>query len=101
MLGVLLTALAVFMLWASQRRRLPLWSAPVGLALFACGAALCLSTVLVDAYPTSYLANPTPADPTVVQRGEALFRTHCAPCHGAEGRGDGPAAAAIDGRRPT
>ena len=95
-LGVLLAALAVFILWASQRRRLPLWAAPGGLGLFACGAALCLSTVLVDAYPTTYLANPTASDRAVVQRGEALFHTHCAPCHGAEGRGDGPAAAAID-----
>ena len=96
-LGVLLAALAVFTLWASQRRRLPLWSAPVGLALFACGAGLCLRVVLVDAYPTSYLANPTPSGPSVVQQGEALFRTHCASCHGSEGRGDGPAAAALAG----
>ena len=60
-LGLLLVALAVFMLWASQRRRLPLWSAPVGLALFACGAALCLRVVLVDAYPTSYTIEPAAA----------------------------------------
>ena len=96
-LGVLLAALAVFILWASQRRRLPLGAAPVGLALFACGAALCLRVVLVDAYPTSYMANPMPSDPAVAQQGEALFRTHCTPCHGPEGLGDGPAAAALDG----
>lgn len=95
-LGVLLSALAVFMLWASQRRRLPLWSAPVGLVLFACGAALCLRVVLVDAYPTSYVANPLPPQQTVVEHGAALFRTHCMPCHGPAGRGDGPAAAALD-----
>ena len=94
--GVLLSALAVFMLWASQRRRLPLWSAPVGLALFACGAALCLRVVLVDAYPTSYVTNPMPSDRAVVEQGAALFRTHCMPCHGQTGRGDGPAAAALD-----
>ena len=96
-LGLLLVALAVFMLWASQRRRLPLWSAPVGLALFACGAALCLRVVLVDAYPTSYTTNPLPPDPVVVAQGAALFGTHCSPCHGPTGRGDGPAAAALDG----
>ena len=96
-LGVLLVALAVFMLWASQRRRLPLWSAPAGLTLFACGAALCLRVVLVDAYPTSYTTNPLPPDPVVAVRGAALFGTHCAPCHGPTGRGDGPAAAALDG----
>ena len=96
-LGLLLVALAIFMLWASQRRRLPLWSAPVGLALFACGAALCLRVVLVDAYPTSYTTNPLPPDPVVVARGAVLFGTHCSPCHGPTGRGDGPAAAALDG----
>ena len=96
-LGLLLVALAVFMLWASQRRRLPLWSAPIGLALFACGAALCLRVVLVDAYPTSYTTNPLPPDPVVVARGAALFGKHCSPCHGPTGRGDGPAAAALDG----
>ena len=95
-LGVLLAALAVFMLWASQRRRLPLWSAPVGLALFACGAALCLRVVLVDAYPTSYVTNPMPPNHAVVEHGATLFRTHCMPCHGPTGRGDGPAAAALD-----
>ena len=95
-LGVLLTALAVFMLWASQRRRLPLWSAPVGLVLFACGAALCLRVVLVDAYPTSYVTNPMPPNHAVVEHGATLFRTHCMPCHGPTGRGDGPAAAALD-----
>ena len=96
-LGVLLTALAAFMLWANQCRRLPLWSAPVGLALFACGAALCLRVVLVDAYPTSYMANPLPPDAAVVEQGAALFGAHCSPCHGPTGRGDGPAAAALDG----
>ena len=95
-LGVLLSALAVFMLWASQRRRLPLWSAPVGLALFACGAALCLRVVLVDAYPTSYVVNPLPSGPAVLEQGAALFSTHCMPCHGPAGHGDGPAAAALD-----
>ena len=94
-LGMLLAALAVFMLWASQRRRLPLWSAPVGLVLFACGAALCLRVVLVDAYPTSYVVNPLPPGPATVERGTALFNTHCTPCHGPAGRGDGPAAAAL------
>jgi mono/diheme cytochrome c family protein len=27
--------------------------------------------------------------------GAALYRTHCAPCHGVEGRGDGPVAPAL------
>jgi mono/diheme cytochrome c family protein len=32
--------------------------------------------------------------------GEALYARHCAACHGAEGRGDGPVAPAL-GRPPT
>jgi len=29
-------------------------------------------------------------------RGQVAYETRCAPCHGTEGRGDGPAAAGID-----
>ncbi len=35
------------------------------------------------------LSNPVPATSESVQRGKALFKTHCAPCHGPEGAGDG------------
>ena len=31
-------------------------------------------------------------------RGQVVYETRCAPCHGTEGRGDGPAAAGIDPR---
>ena len=36
------------------------------------------------------LANPTTATDANVQLGAELFRTNCAFCHGAAGRGDGP-----------
>jgi mono/diheme cytochrome c family protein len=36
------------------------------------------------------IANPTPATPESLARGKALYETHCLPCHGAEGHGDGP-----------
>jgi mono/diheme cytochrome c family protein len=36
------------------------------------------------------LANPVPADDVSLQRGQILFGIHCAVCHGAQGRGDGP-----------
>jgi len=35
-----------------------------------------------------------PADPEV-ERGAALFRIHCASCHGKEAKGDGPVASAL------
>ena len=34
-------------------------------------------------------------EPTAAAEGAAIFATHCATCHGPEGRGDGPAAAAL------
>jgi mono/diheme cytochrome c family protein len=36
-------------------------------------------------------ASPTEAaTPESIARGKALYETHCLPCHGAEGHGDGP-----------
>lgn len=42
----------------------------------------------------------TPVEPTPqsLARGRELFEVHCAVCHGQGGRGDGPAAAAMDPR---
>lgn len=34
--------------------------------------------------------NPVPASAASLARGETLFKTHCFPCHGMEGLGDGP-----------
>lgn len=42
--------------------------------------------------------NPVAADAASLARGKKLFQQHCASCHGPEGRGDGPAAAALDPR---
>ena len=36
------------------------------------------------------LVNPFPASPTVLARGEAIYRTFCWVCHGETGQGDGP-----------
>lgn len=36
------------------------------------------------------LANPWPATPEVLARGEHLYRTFCRVCHGETGAGDGP-----------
>lgn len=45
-------------------------------------------------------SNPVKADGGSRARGKALFGKHCASCHGAEGRGDGPAGGALR-PRPT
>ena len=36
------------------------------------------------------LKNPIPPTPESVARGRALFRIYCFPCHGPNGKGDGP-----------
>ncbi len=39
--------------------------------------------------------NPLPATPEAIAEGRALFQARCAACHGPRGRGDGPAAGAL------
>lgn len=53
-----------------------------------------LGADLLKAYPVP-LAPPSIPD---LRRGEALFQTNCATCHGANGTGDGPAAASLNPR---
>jgi mono/diheme cytochrome c family protein len=40
--------------------------------------------------------NPVNVDAVSIARGKSLFATHCASCHGDRGKGDGPAAKALD-----
>jgi mono/diheme cytochrome c family protein len=40
----------------------------------------------------------TPGRASDTEAGKAVYETRCAPCHGMDGGGDGPAAAAIDPR---
>jgi len=40
--------------------------------------------------------NPLPADKKVVEQGEKLAKVNCVSCHGAKGKGDGAAAAALN-----
>ncbi|MEW6130323.1 MAG: c-type cytochrome [Acidobacteriota bacterium] len=35
------------------------------------------------------LKNPVPADAESIEAGRALYKRHCAPCHGATAKGDG------------
>jgi hypothetical protein len=96
LLGLLLGALAVVTLWASRSGRMPEWATPFGFCLMLCGGYLVLRIVLVDAYPTTYLANPIPSTPEAIVQGQHVFQQHCAVCHGRSGQGDGPAAAGLN-----
>lgn len=45
--------------------------------------------------PAATADTTTVAGPSYLASGEALFTTHCASCHGADGRGGGPVAALL------
>ncbi|MBN9561269.1 MAG: CopD family protein [Alphaproteobacteria bacterium] len=65
------------------------WLAAVVIAWFALPH---FDLLFVEAYPTSFYHSPTGFAATSIADGAALYPQHCASCHGAEGRGDGPAA---------
>jgi putative copper resistance protein D len=59
--------------------------------LTAFGVGLAVPPLAVDAYPTTYFRPLVPYHATSIARGGALYREHCAACHGTTGAGDGPA----------
>jgi putative copper resistance protein D len=50
---------------------------------------------VVPAYPTTYARSPVRYDVASIEAGERLYAANCVACHGAYGRGDGPAAAGL------
>lgn len=74
---------------AWRRRRVAL--AAVAAALLAGGGALALPVLAIDAYPATYRRAAIPYTAGSIAAGLALYRVHCAPCHGVTGGGDGPA----------
>ena len=54
-----------------------------------------LKLLAVEAYPTSFQTSPTDFSAASIARGQALYVTNCAACHGPEGEGNGPAAAGL------
>jgi putative copper export protein len=51
--------------------------------------------LLASANPDIYFRSPTGFTAAAIARGQELYAPHCASCHGAQGRGDGPAAAGM------
>ncbi|HEX3501179.1 MAG TPA: CopD family protein [Stellaceae bacterium] len=66
----------------------------VGLALVI-GFLPSFRVLLVTAYPTSFFYSPVAYTTDSIARGARLYSEHCASCHGAAGRGDGPAAVGL------
>jgi copper resistance protein D len=63
------------------------------------GATVALHPLAVDANPATYVRPAVPYAAASIVQGQALYRAHCAACHGIAGYGDGPAGAGLP-RRP-
>ncbi len=67
-----------------------------------CGLALCLACgwlvlrpAIEPAYPTTFYAPAEPYAAASIEHGARFYAENCALCHGADGTGDGPAAASL------
>lgn len=76
-----------------RRRWRPLFWAMTGAATLATALLIFSLGQRRAAQP---LVNPIPPTPESVAIGQSIYRAHCEVCHGVSGRGDGPAAAALD-----
>ncbi len=54
-----------------------------------------LDLLFIEAYPTSFFTSPTEFAATAITHGAKLFAANCIACHGADARGDGPAAKSL------
>ncbi len=88
------SAVAAAVAAAAGRYRLAALRA-VLLPLCIAAGAVPLSAVVERAYPTSFYAPAEPYSAASIERGARLYPEHCALCHGASGRGDGPAAKSL------
>jgi putative copper resistance protein D len=66
-----------------------------GLAAFVAAAATWAWLLAVPAYATTYATSPVRYTTATIVRGAGLYEQSCRVCHGALGRGDGPAAALL------
>jgi len=70
---------------AANRSRV-LRNVAIGFVLLVVGLSFYYRALLLAAVTP----NPMPHEPRSITRGAAIWATTCAPCHGPEGRGDGP-----------
>ena len=67
-----------------------------GIVLAACGGGGSEAVATLAPVPSDFagLTNPLGAD--AASTGATVFKTNCESCHGPQGKGDGPAGAALD-----
>jgi mono/diheme cytochrome c family protein len=81
------------------RTRVSLHSLPLLLAILAAFATVAAVGASTEDKPkTQKESQPQRLIPSL--KGPDLFRAYCAPCHGQEAKGDGPAAAALNTKVP-
>jgi mono/diheme cytochrome c family protein len=68
----------------------------LGLILLAACSVSSTPVPTVLPVPAEYAGLTNPLGAEGAADGEEVFKTNCAPCHGAQGHGDGPAGAALD-----
>lgn len=85
-------AAAIAAMFYRRRRRSAIVLGLIALACFCWN----LQFFTVPAFPTSFYRSPTNFTFASIARGRELFARHCAGCHGATGRGNGPNALALD-----
>jgi mono/diheme cytochrome c family protein len=71
----------------------------IGAALAVLGIAIACNSQDRTGTPGSSVASAPAAvvvTPAMLEKGQGIYKLNCAPCHGAGGRGDGPAAANLD-----
>jgi len=81
-----------------RARRRALAGAGAAIVIAALAGGLWLTAA--PAHPTTYFRSPAPYTADSIANGAAIYGVRCAICHGARGRGDGPAAASLP-QRPT
>jgi mono/diheme cytochrome c family protein len=90
--GIVALAAVALILAGFVRRRLR-WLLVICGIVAATSEIRVSSNFFVDAFPTSFRASPTTYSAESIAIGHQIFLERCATCHGATGRGDGPAAA--------
>jgi len=92
--GVVVAVVSFGIIIVGMRRKAMKWSIAGGVTLLGSLAAS-TSLFAVPAFPTTYTTSPVPYTVDVVARGMGRFAQDCSSCHGADARGDGPAAATL------